>query len=346
MDLEPVFLPEFCLYIERFHGATKVERLWRELTADGAEMTTMVADSLALQRRRTASTSSQQATRTIPRRAHHNGVRPVARHALNAPKCVGALTRDSSISATLTKIMPLRRKPRPEKSHRIEAIRDVQRSALQVALEARRALSDSARCEARKARLEAWKAETTLPGAIAVTGDSLAALLPFDALPGLGADILRRGVPGEVITELRARMDEILDRDPALMVLQIGTNDALRGVKAASITDCHAELLGYCRMRRPRVGLLVCALPPITPWRVAPRTVIEVNAELRRGTETAGAVFVDTFSPLATDRGTPRAGMSRDGVHLTPAGYREVVRVVISECWTSHKPLKVIGADS
>ncbi len=30
--------------IERYHGAIKIEALWRELPADGAQMTTMVDD--------------------------------------------------------------------------------------------------------------------------------------------------------------------------------------------------------------------------------------------------------------------------------------------------------------
>ncbi len=35
--------PQTCV-IERYHGAIKIEQLWRELPADGTEMTTMVAD--------------------------------------------------------------------------------------------------------------------------------------------------------------------------------------------------------------------------------------------------------------------------------------------------------------
>ncbi|MDQ3722756.1 MAG: hypothetical protein M3376_06760 [Actinomycetota bacterium] len=80
--------------IERYHGAIKIEALWRDLPADATEMTTMVeAFPPALQPHPTTRDARRRPTdRALPRRPQ----RPTDRHSLNAPKHADSLTRDTA----------------------------------------------------------------------------------------------------------------------------------------------------------------------------------------------------------------------------------------------------------
>lgn len=175
-----------------------------------------------------------------------------------------------------------------------------------------------------------WRAESPSAGSVVLAGDSLAAGFPVVELEReAGTPVLLRGTPGETIHELRARVGEVLDREPRVLVLQTGTNDAIRGRRVASIGRRHAALLALCRDRLPDARIVVLALPPASAVRVSPGVVRRVNGSLEAAASRYDATFVDTYEILAEPGGEPRVGTSTDGVHLTPDGYAAVTTCLL-----------------
>ncbi len=207
--------------------------------------------------------------------------------------------------------------------------RALPRELLRGALELRRAARRPARRRTRAALLAGWAAQESRPGALALAGDSLVARLPADLLAPLDSPRLLRGHPGELTRELDERIDELLGRRPATLVLLSGTNDVLRGRRPAAVARDHARLLAHCRAALPEARLVICALPPITPWRARPAVVRSVNAALLDAARAQGARVADASGALADPGGAPRAGTSTDGVHLTREGYRALLAAVV-----------------
>lgn len=174
-------------------------------------------------------------------------------------------------------------------------------------------------------RLAAWRAAPAPEGAIALAGDSLAAEFPAELLP---APLLNRGWPGETVAGLSARIDETLERDPAVLILVTGTNDVLRGRDLRELEQRFGVLLRRCRAALPEATIAVISVPPITNRRVPVTAVRATNDVLRERAAAHGVLFVDVLALLAGDSGEPLPGMSRDGVHLTARGYGAIASLL------------------
>jgi lysophospholipase L1-like esterase len=173
-----------------------------------------------------------------------------------------------------------------------------------------------------RGRLERWRSEPSEPGVAALVGDSLAADFPPE--PGL----LIRGWPSETIAELRARVGEALERRPGVLILLTGANDVLRGRDPRVIAEQYDALLAECRAALPGARIAALGLPPLSPSRAPVATVRGVNATIRQQAAAHDVLFVDLFDALATDRGDPLPGMSRDGVHLSGRAYSAIASLL------------------
>jgi lysophospholipase L1-like esterase len=185
-----------------------------------------------------------------------------------------------------------------------------------------------ARRPADAGRLGRWAASPVAPGSVALVGDSLAAEFAPEHLTPIGAPLLIRGWPGETIAELSARVGETLEREPSVLILQTGTNDALRGRPLEVMVSRYESLLATCRRALPAATIAALSLPPIAAYRLDPRRVTTFNEALRRQAPEYGVLFVDTFAVLADARGEPLPGISRDGVHLTGRAYQAVASLL------------------
>lgn len=158
------------------------------------------------------------------------------------------------------------------------------------------------------------------PRRVLFLGDSIteAGLWP-DLFPDLPTS--NRGIGGEATYDLLERLDQAVNAPIAINLL-IGTNDlhgprSLRDVRGiASRTD---EIVARLRVLAPDAVLLVNGLLPRT--RHFRSQLLTLNAWYAASAERHGATYVDLWPAFADDNGEIRAELSRDGLHLTPAGY-------------------------
>lgn len=160
------------------------------------------------------------------------------------------------------------------------------------------------------------------PGGIAFVGDSLTAEGPWGELFG---GLLNRGVKGDTVAGVRRRLGEVLARRPARIVLMIGVNDLMQGRSDAEIVAGVDGIAADVEAGSPATRLVLLSLLPVGVGEPDPVLTNErirgLNRSLAEVAARRGAAFVDLFPKFASDRGGLRADLTRDGVHLTPAGY-------------------------
>ena len=193
-------------------------------------------------------------------------------------------------------------------------------------------------------RAAAPRADTTLVPAdsndarpaIVFLGTSLTAGLgvdPSQAYPaliqqkidaaGLSYRVVNAGVSGETSSDARTRIAWLLRMNPAVLVVETGANDGLRGLSVAALRANLDTILATAERHEPRPRLVVIGMeaPPNLGRRYAD-AFREVFPEEAKG---HGARLVPFL--LKAVGGVDTLNQA-DGIHPTPAGHRILAETV------------------
>ena len=142
---------------------------------------------------------------------------------------------------------------------------------------------------------------------------------------GIGSDrigITQRGI-------LHRLEESVFDCNPGQIILENGVNDLgelwRHGTPSIDEIDlCYRKVVRTIRTRLPNVPLVIVGLFP-TRDKYAPLvpSIIEFNQRLERIAADFHCTFLDVYKPFADDEGLLRKEFSREGLHLTDAGYRQ-----------------------
>ena len=142
------------------------------------------------------------------------------------------------------------------------------------------------------------------------------------ALPGRAVRVLNRGIGGQDVGEMLARLDaDVLPEHPDLVVWQAGANAALRGMDPRAFRDTLAEGIARLRASGTDVVLMDSQLAPVVLSRPL---YPQLAAALR---DVAAARSVPVFSRAELMRAWEAAGTSpmdmlhADGLHHNDRGY-------------------------
>ena len=139
---------------------------------------------------------------------------------------------------------------------------------------------------------------------------------------GIDAKVANAGVSGDTASAGAARLDWAVPDGTVLVIVELGANDALRGIDPAVTRDALDRLLGRLKARNIAVLLVGMRAPP------------NMGADYAR-------TFDAIYPALATRHGVPLypffldrvAGDPRlnqpDGMHPTAAGVEEIVRRIL-----------------
>jgi len=161
---------------------------------------------------------------------------------------------------------------------------------------------------------------------VVVLGDSLTDRGEWWEL--LERPVANRGIAGDTIEGVRARLDDIVALEPRVVFVLIGVNDLLAGTSPEALAIRHAALVAELRQRLPHTRIVVESLLPIREELVtrdvplASATVRRANELLRSGATGAGADWLDVNAGLSDATGELDIRYSSDGLHLSAAGYR------------------------
>jgi len=147
--------------------------------------------------------------------------------------------------------------------------------------------------------------------------------------------VANRGVAGDTVAAVRARLDDVAALDPRIVFVLVGINDLLAGASPEALAARHASLIAELRGRLPRARIVAESLLPIRDELVArdaeltSATVRRANELCRRGAAAAGADWLDLHARLADPEGELDPRYSSDGLHLSGAGYRAWAAAVL-----------------
>jgi len=179
---------------------------------------------------------------------------------------------------------------------------------------------------------------------IVVLGDSLSAgygikiqqgwvnlLAQQLASEGYGYRVVNASVSGETTQGGLARLPHALEtHKPAVVVVELGGNDGLRGLPLAASQENLGRIIELSRAAKARVLLVGMIIPP----NYGPR----YGQEFRDMFAALAARYQIAFLPFLLDKVALRPEwMQADGIHANPAGQPQMLENV----WPKLKPLLV-----
>lgn len=170
---------------------------------------------------------------------------------------------------------------------------------------------------------------------VVALGDSLSAgyqLGPSDAFPvvleaalkakGLDVAVENAGVSGDTASGGRERLDWSVPDDTDLVIVELGANDALRGIEPALTEQALDEIIAQLKERK--IGVLLAGM--LAPRNNGPEFVAAFDAIYPRLAEKHGVPLYPFF--LDGVQGRPDLNLE-DGMHPNPKGVRAIVARIL-----------------
>jgi acyl-CoA thioesterase I len=165
-----------------------------------------------------------------------------------------------------------------------------------------------------------------------VLGDSLSAglgLSASDAFPaklqkalrdkGIDIDVTNAGVSGDTASGGRDRLDWSAPEGTQAVILELGANDALRGLDPSVTRSALADIVS--RLKARGIAVLLCGM--LAPPNYGRDYADRFNAIYPDLAKTSGVTFYPFFlDGVAADKTLNQA----DGIHPTPAGVDVIVK--------------------
>ena len=192
---------------------------------------------------------------------------------------------------------------------------------------------------------------------IVFLGDSITAGWS-DAMPAFfeGRPYVERGIGGQTTPQMLGRFRaDVVDLDPAAVVILAGTNDIAGNTGEATnkmIQDNLASMAEIATANGIRV-ILASILPasdyPWAPGRQPAGRIAAINSWMRGYAADNGHVFLDYYPALVDDRGGMNTAYTTDGVHVNAAGYAvmaELAEDAIAEALGEPRPAASDSSES
>lgn len=162
-------------------------------------------------------------------------------------------------------------------------------------------------------------------GAVIMLGDSQTALCEWHELLGDSIIVLNRGITGDYMEGMGARLDEVLRHKPLKIFLLIGINDLFFGNDPEAIESRYREIVQKIRHESPNTELILQSILPVNNHvRSLPVTNVEIQAMNARIVQIAkdyALPYLDLYSQLTDASGNLSEKFTDDGIHLNGPGY-------------------------
>lgn len=143
-----------------------------------------------------------------------------------------------------------------------------------------------------------------------------------------GKPYVNRGISGQTTPQMLIRFrPDVIALKPAAVLILAGTNDIAGNTGPTTLQAIEDNFTSMAELARVNgIQAILCSVLPAVayPWRpgVQPaEKIMALNAWLKSYAEQHQLIYLDYFSALQDDQHGMKAGLSRDGVHPTPAGY-------------------------
>jgi len=115
--------------------------------------------------------------------------------------------------------------------------------------------------------------------------------------------------------------------NPKVVVINAGTNDIAGNTGPSSLEIIEDNLKSMAQIAAANgIRVVLASVTPVYdyPWKrgLEPaEKVVSLNSWMKDYCATSGCVYADYFTPMSDEKHGMKEGLSRDGIHPTPAGY-------------------------
>jgi len=148
-------------------------------------------------------------------------------------------------------------------------------------------------------------------------------------------DVFNHGIPGEISIEILSRLNDVLRKQPDIILVMMGINDLGSGINTKEILSHYSQLIDRVK-RESKAKLIVQSLLPVN-FQLFPITIfnaadiLKSNDLLQSLCEKEEITFVDLYSFFTTDSNELMKEYTYDGLHLNHSGYRIWKNRLLSE---------------
>ena len=162
-------------------------------------------------------------------------------------------------------------------------------------------------------------------------GDSIVEGWPLSGFfPDKG--YLNRGIGGQTTSQVLVRFrQDVIDLQPAVVVILVGTNDLAGNTGPISLADIEKNFASLAELARVHgIAVVLASVLPVHNYTPSseynfplrpPSQIAELNRWLKSYCQENGVVYVDFFSALVDAEGLFRKDLAEDGLHPNRAGY-------------------------
>ena len=170
-------------------------------------------------------------------------------------------------------------------------------------------------------------------------GDSITEFCPLEDIYASymklqGVFVINRGIRSEQTGEMLRRLDDtVLKLEPRNLVMLMGINDMLAGVKQEDIVNNIREIIRQTKKKCPQTNILLQSIYPINKhmrtslfqrmeaFDVDNEAIKRVNKQLFQLAKDEGIKYIDVYDVLIDQEGDLKRAYSYDGLHPNTKGY-------------------------
>jgi lysophospholipase L1-like esterase len=127
----------------------------------------------------------------------------------------------------------------------------------------------------------------------------------------------------------------VIDLKPAAVIILAGTNDIARNTGPMTMTMIEENFQAMTELAQAHgIKVILCSVTPIADYGRAkmsegrpPSDILKLNAWMKDYAAKAHAIYADYFAALVDDQGMLKPGISADGLHPNPDGYKLIAPV-------------------
>lgn len=162
--------------------------------------------------------------------------------------------------------------------------------------------------------------------AIIFLGDSQIEQCEWRELTGItNVPVLNRGITGDRVEGVRARLPEIKRHQPSKVFLCVGINNLLFDQSYTDIELKYRDLVKDLRADNRSMQLYIISVLPVNnelkSIGVKNEAVVEVNNRLQQIARNYAVPYIDLAAELTDPAGNLAQRFSTDGIHLNAEGY-------------------------
>ena len=152
--------------------------------------------------------------------------------------------------------------------------------------------------------------------------------------------VVNSGISGNVTEDLIDRIDsDLIDYNPSIVIIQIGTNDIRRSVSEKDILNNIKKVVKYIRKNRKNAEIYIESIYPINRekdkdyWKdlnenYTNKTITNINKQIKKYCDNNDIIYIDVYSKLTDDDGKLKAVYTKEGLHLNDLGYYKVTTTI------------------